>query len=182
MAKLTHWEELLSFETLDAGTQYGPHTQAVANCFATLETVSWFAHVGADHVNRPEERVDTWSDAVEPLMRLPGYDADGHLLGPSELIGGFRGKRGTTKYQRAALPKVADYADYIDYIPPYFEKPQLDFLKRYLFKYLEHLVLEILTADQHDCTFYREQLTWFEAGHFPCGWSGEWPNGCLRVF
>jgi hypothetical protein len=34
----------------------------------------------------------------------------------------------------------------------------------------------------HRCFFFLELLTVYEAGHFPCGWRGEWPEGALVVF
>ena len=29
--------------------------------------------------------------------------------------------------------------------------------------------------------FYREVIQIYRTGHFPCGWHGEYPRGCLRV-
>ena len=185
MAELMRWEELLTFETFsNYKNQYGPHTQAVVNCFETLDTISWFSQVGAEHPDRAEARVDTWSDAVDPIFHKSGtvYDRDGHLIGPSELIAAFREKKVLKKWVTAAIGAVGPYADYEHYIPGYFEKAEADFMRRYINKYLEHVLIEIISADEHDCTFYREQLTWFEAGHFTCGWVGEWPNGVHRVF
>jgi len=34
----------------------------------------------------------------------------------------------------------------------------------------------------HKAYFFLELLMVYEAGHFPCGWAGEWPHGSLRVF
>lgn len=34
----------------------------------------------------------------------------------------------------------------------------------------------------HRCFFDLELLTVYEAGHFPCGWRGNWPDGRLLVF
>jgi hypothetical protein len=33
----------------------------------------------------------------------------------------------------------------------------------------------------HHCLFFHELLTVYEAGHFPCGWRGDWPGGVLLV-
>lgn len=177
------WEELLTFETFsDYKNEYGPHTQAVVNCFETLDTISWFSQVGAERADRSEERVNTWSDAVDPIFHKAGdtYDRDGHLKGPAAIIAEARDTKGLKKPLAAAISAVAEYADYVNYIPSYFEKAEVDFMKRYMGKYLESVLVEII-ADL-DCTFYRQQLVWFEAGHFPCGWVGEWPDGVLRVF
>jgi hypothetical protein len=34
----------------------------------------------------------------------------------------------------------------------------------------------------HTAFFFLELFLVYEAGHFPCGWVGEWPHGALRVF
>jgi hypothetical protein len=34
----------------------------------------------------------------------------------------------------------------------------------------------------HQAFFFLELLELYEAGHFPCGWSGEWPKGEVYVF
>jgi hypothetical protein len=34
----------------------------------------------------------------------------------------------------------------------------------------------------HRAFFFLELLTIYEAGHFPCGWRGEWPQGTLLVY
>jgi hypothetical protein len=43
------------------------------------------------------------------------------------------------------------------------------------------LLVEIITPEAN-CTYFREQLTWFQAGHFPCGWQGDWPTAKMRVY
>ena len=34
----------------------------------------------------------------------------------------------------------------------------------------------------HRCFFFHELLLVYEAGHFPCGWIGEWPAGKLVIY
>jgi len=34
----------------------------------------------------------------------------------------------------------------------------------------------------HQCFFFLELLLVYEAGHFPCGWDGDWPQGALVVY
>ena len=34
----------------------------------------------------------------------------------------------------------------------------------------------------HGCFFFHELFMVYEAGHCPCGWRGEWPNGSLIVY
>lgn len=178
------WEELLSFEQFDEyDDEYGPHTQAVVNCFKTLDTISWFSQVGASSPERPEDRVDTWTDAIEPIMgNKDRYGKDGHLLAPSKIIDQARDLSDRKGWYKAAFKEVLQYADYDTYVPSYFEKREVNFTTAYLASYFQKLLVEIISADTHDCSYFREQLTWYEAGHFCCGWTGEWPDGVLRVF
>ena len=185
MPKLMNWELLLTFEKFpDYDDQYGPHTQAVVNAFETIDTISWFCMVGAERENRSEVRVNTWSDAIDPLFhhRMQRYDDDGHLRVAREPLEEFKSKRKFKKAIKTATQTIIDRADYANYIPAYFEKPELGFMTRYMNTYLENLVTEIVTADEHESTYYRAQLTWLEGGHFPCGWEGEYPDGASRVF
>jgi hypothetical protein len=45
-----------------------------------------------------------------------------------------------------------------------------------------HLLMESEFADVYPPGFYASQAFWYEAGHFPCGWRGEFPHGRLVVF
>ncbi len=52
---------------------------------------------------------------------------------------------------------------------------------------VERIVLSALMENSyldagHRCCFFLELLTVMEAGHFPCGWRGAWPEGALIVF
>lgn len=42
--------------------------------------------------------------------------------------------------------------------------------------------LETEYSDIVACDFYRRLLEWYLAGHWPCGWEGEYPAGKLVVF
>jgi hypothetical protein len=54
----------------------------------------------------------------------------------------------------------------------------------------DHVQWDILAAlmehaylgSGHRCFFFLELLSVYEAGHFPCGWIGPWPQGKLVVY
>jgi len=54
----------------------------------------------------------------------------------------------------------------------------------YVTEFVRFLYLEVYVGDTlpKPCTYFRDQLPWFVAGFLPCGWSGEWPDGQMRVF
>lgn len=186
MAKeLMSWEELLSFETFDDySDEYGPNTQAVVNCFETLDTISWFSAVGAENPTLDVDGVDTWGEALAPIMdrKSPRYGEDGHLRPPSEAIAKTLGLKKYQKAYKAAFEAVQEFVDYEGYIPSYFDKQQRTFMKTHLDNWVRNLLAEIIAGGDAETTYFRELLPWYEAGHFPCGWDGEWPEGRIRVF
>lgn len=44
------------------------------------------------------------------------------------------------------------------------------------------LLMESEYADVYPPGFYASQAYWYVAGHFPCGWRGQFPNGILVVY
>ena len=179
------WEELLSFERFDEySDEYGPNTQAVVNCFETLDTISWFAAVGAETPNLDVEGVNTWGEALAPIIdRKAGkYGEDGHLVGPGERVASALRLDPYQDAYAAAFADVEEFVDYEGYIPSYFDKPQRAFMKTHLDNWVRNLLVEIIASKDVESTYFRELLPWYEAGHFPCGWDGEWPKGRIRVF
>ncbi len=180
--ELMTWQELLSFEEFDDySDEYGPNTQAVVNCFETLNHISWFATVGAE-TGENVEGIDTWGEALAPIMGGEGgrYDEAGHPIEPAEAAAKAAKTRGFAKPMKKAFNDVEKYVDYMGYIPAYFDKPQKEFMRKHMEAWLQNMLAEIITDSE--VTYFREMLTWFENGHFPCGWAGEWPEGRLRVF
>lgn len=45
-----------------------------------------------------------------------------------------------------------------------------------------HLCMESEYADVFPPGFYASQAYWYSNGHFPCGWSGDFPNGKICVY
>jgi hypothetical protein len=45
-----------------------------------------------------------------------------------------------------------------------------------------HLCMEAEYADVYPPGFFASQGYWYAKGHFPCGWSGEFPNGQLIIY
>ena len=45
-----------------------------------------------------------------------------------------------------------------------------------------HLCMEAEYADIYPPGFYASQGYWYLHGHFPCGWSGDYPSGKLIIY
>jgi hypothetical protein len=52
----------------------------------------------------------------------------------------------------------------------------------HLYEFVSMLLAAIIPSSEAECTYFREQLAWFHAGYFPCGWEGHWPDGRMHVF
>lgn len=180
------WDELLEFEEFhDFTDEYGDYTQEIVNCFETLDTVSWFQYAGSD---APAEfdvtNITTWGDAIAPIIdrRNKKYDVTGHLKDPVAELDPWRRKRNTGKDYRAAAKDVVHFVDYHKYVPAFLEKPEREFLLAHIGAFVDNLLVEVISQEFVESTHFRELLSWFEAGFFPCGWEGQWPDGRLRVF
>lgn len=183
--ELMTWETMLSHGQFDEySDQYGPHTQAVVNCFEWLDTISWFAIVGAESPGMDVEGVNTWNDALTPIMEKKSkkYAENGHLRGPSATVEKGLTDKKYKKHLDKAFKEIPNYADYDRYIPGYFDKFQRTFLNRHIEDWIRFMLVEIIASDKVETDYFRGLLPWYEAGHFPCGWDGEWPEGRLRIF
>lgn len=47
---------------------------------------------------------------------------------------------------------------------------------------LSNAGMELEYADVVPPKYFAERVEWYLAGHFPCGWDGDFPEGCLIVF
>ncbi len=45
-----------------------------------------------------------------------------------------------------------------------------------------YIACEMVVADLTDVHLLRDMWYWYRAGHWPCGWEGEWPDGRLIVY
>lgn len=47
---------------------------------------------------------------------------------------------------------------------------------------ISHLLMESEYADVFPPAFFASQAYWYTAGHFPCGWRGDFPAGRLVIY
>ncbi len=45
-----------------------------------------------------------------------------------------------------------------------------------------YIAIEMVVAHLTDIHLMRDMWYWYRAGHWPCGWEGDWPEGRLIVF
>lgn len=174
-------DDVLRIPSLEA---FGPHTSHLLAAIQTLRDIAWYRHV-AEPIDRARNviRVMSWSDALQVLDDTAHYVVGGCLIGPWDEM-----HRCDDEYPErhdwwlAARQLITGAA--------HIESPQVEgldiehdlLLTDYVYDFLNLLMMEIVFSDATDCTYFREQLEWFHAGHFPCGWEGDWPIGRMRVF
>ncbi len=175
------WRELVAGGT--DGAAYGPNGDIVRGAFDALADTRWLSRLGEP---TPEDaailRVRSWDEALAPFFapsRL--YDVHGHLLTPALRCLAAVGDEPARGRWLKAVEDVSAFAFYANAIPRSLGR-MADWVDNYLFKYLTYLLAELVVDDDSVTAYFRDLLPWFHAGHFPCGWEGDWPEGKLRVY
>lgn len=172
------------------GSLHGPQVIG-ARALARLLEARWLAAVGepSDH-DRSVERVSSWVDAVRifateeyaphgipkapRLYLLDVLDAEPSQATAAAADAAARSAVGTVSFRGPVDDVLGTAALSLD-----DEIAVGDYITSYIrFLYLE-IYAERLGARS---TYFRDQLAWWVAGFFPCGWVGKWPEGRLRVF
>ncbi len=183
------WRELLGVvrEIQADPERFGPHTKALMSALAVLQRTRWYASVGTpSSFDAQVVRVRSWDEAWQVLgdMREERYAIHGTLLGPSlqvgELIERDPQRHAWWRFVRKLMLDSLD----VESPPtqPGWDSQKTAFTMDYPHDLLDHLLKEIIVADQTSCTYFREQFQWLAYGYFPCGWDGGWPSGRMRVF
>lgn len=179
------WHDLLNTITRvrKEPTKYGPHTRELGSAIAVLQDAEWYASVGTPSpLDERVVRLGSWDEAWAVLDDPPGYFR-GVLVRPADLVMAARKADPQTDEWWHMARGLFEDAVTVDNPPTEGWKlgrraKALD----YLTWTFERLLEEIIVADRVDCTYFREQLQWFAAGYFPCGWEGDWPVGKMRVY
>lgn len=190
----TPWTDLLSRRTTNIKEAYGPNSRDVIAAFGALCDAAWLEHVGESWLERvgahPEidaviDRVAvvrSWEQALTIFDEDPRYNINGLLQAPcdraDDVLARLPERRG---WWQSARNDVKGYIA-LSGIPDSLPQERQDLLFEHLYEFVSMLLVEIIASPDAGCTYFREQLAWFHAGHFPCGWDGDWPNGRMRIY
>ncbi|MEQ1533867.1 MAG: hypothetical protein HOO97_06095 [Sideroxydans sp.] len=152
-----------------------------------LRTIDWLSKCGQPIVRSyafPHIAVTSWSDAnrlcSEQSWETVTEEAGGNLTA-------YLSSRFPAKYQGVWNKVVRELKPRIDEIvlPKLKERQQeANFDDRVIDCIKWDVLNALMTAHYAECkppSFYRDIFVVYEDGHFPCGWSGVWPNGDLLV-
>lgn len=177
----TPWIDLLSRRFSDVTDEYGPHSHAVVCAFAILDKIEWFEHVG-EPIDGGIAVIKTWEEALTIFGEDRRYNANGVLEAPCGRVDPiFEQMPEREVWWQKAREDVKPYTALYGW-PDTLSRAHKDLMNENLYEFISMLLAEIIAEPEAECTYFRDQLSWFHAGHFPCGWEGDWPNGRMRVF
>lgn len=179
----TPWTELLSRRFSDVTDEYGPHSQAAVSAFVVLDKIEWLQRVGEPVMDNGIVIVQSWEDALTIFGEDRRYNANGVLQAACDRVDPvFEQAPEREAWWQKAREDAKPYTALYGWVPNVLPPMQRELMFENLYEFVSMLLAEIIGSPEAECTYFREQLSWFHAGHFPCGWEGDWPNGRMRVF
>jgi hypothetical protein len=186
----TPWAVLLSRRFRNVDEEYGPQSQTVASALSVLDKTEWLQHVGEPWLERVGEPMTTgvtvvrsWEEALTIFGKDRRYNANGILEMPCERVDGVLARFPEREaWWQKAREEAKKYTALYSWIPDSLTEEHQELLFENLYEFVSMLLAEIIASPEAGCAYFREQLAWFHAGHLPCGWDGDWPNGLMRVY
>lgn len=166
------------------------HTFARTNVATRVRKIDWFANVGKPlklDLTMQVERVADWKTAARETSARAWENAQ---LEASNQLTAWLSDNATKAYDTKWDRLIDEHKAKV--IKPLMKSAldsfaKKDKLPREVLQAVETDILFALMENSylstgHHCFFFLELLTVYETGHFPCGWSGNWPSGNLLVF
>ena len=152
-----------------------------------VEAIRWFSSVGSrlpESLNAANVRARSWKEAVELCDSdcWEGTVTEAH----NEL---------TEHLDRVCRSEFQQWNVHIGEVKAHFEQSAWETMENYVATLaLPDVVVDCVKWDTMHAVmveryekwspplFFLELLTVYEAGFFPCGWEGNWPDGNLIVY
>jgi hypothetical protein len=154
-----------------------------------LFAIDWFSRCGQPislDLTMEVEQLGSWSEVVESCSEV---DWENVQLEAQNQLTMWLHQHARPRYQTWNEVVVAHKAAIIEPLTrdrwvPVQEANGLDvrFIYAVQWDILGVLMENSFHDTGHQCFFFFELLQVYEAGHFPCGWRGNWPDGKLQVF
>ncbi len=156
---------------------------------ARVNSINWFARGGerlAPDLTMETEQVGGWVQAIEsckaPAWENAQLEAQNQLtlwLHLNDRPSYRRWNEIVVAHKDTVLNRLTR-----EVLAPFQAKHNLDIalVRSVQWDILGALMENSYLRSGHSAFFFLELLTVYEAGHFPCGWKGEWPKGTLLVY
>ncbi|HET9625992.1 MAG TPA: hypothetical protein VFP84_31745 [Kofleriaceae bacterium] len=161
---------------------FGPHTGEIEGVFAALHDLRWCDRAGTPLHDARVCVVTSWDDALAIFEHDAVYGSNGLLAAACDPIDralSQSDERQAWWHRARAEARPHEQRSSLSGIVPLRER---ELLAEHLYEFVSMLLAEIVTAPEVGSTYFRDQLAWFRAGRFPCGWDGAWPAGRMRVY
>ena len=176
------WQDLLTAGADAGDAEYGPQTAAVRKLFDVLSDMPWLEKAGQPlEPGLDAEQVKSWDEALS-WPEDDTYEASGHLAAPAAIAEGALEDPQVKGWWAAAREDAYEHFDVASSIPDDFDARKEDVVDLYIEEFIGYVLAEVLGVPPEKSTYFRDMLAVFNAGHYPCGWAGEWPKGKPRVF
>jgi hypothetical protein len=153
-----------------------------------LKAIDWFAHCGEPlklDLTTPAEKLADWAEANKSCN---GHQWKNTTLAAQNQLSGWLHVHAKAEFQKwndhvavfKALMKPISESIW----EPYVRQHNLDkdVISDLSWNVLGAMMENVYLDQQHHCFFSLELFSVYEAGHFPCGWIGEWPQRKLLVY
>ena len=154
-----------------------------------INAINWFAQCGKAlslNLSMEIERIHDWETALDSCKTLEWENVE---LNAQNQLTVWLCLYDSVNYQKwndiVDQHKISVLNDLSKQtIVPFQLKHSLniEFSQSVQWDILGALMANSYLSSGHKVFFFLELLMVYEAGHFPCGWLGEWPKGKLRVF
>jgi len=165
------------------------HAFASSDVAARVRGINWFSRCGkplALDLTMKVERVGSWPEAIESCTDVAWANVE--MAAQNQLTVWLHNHE-REKYQSWNNLVVSHKSEVIDPLTeqqfvPFQTGHGLDIVLVHSVQWdiLGALMENSFLGSGHSAFFFLELLWVYEAGHFPCGWRGQWPEGNLVVF
>lgn len=156
---------------------------------ARIKSINWFAHCGERFsldLSMETTPVTNWSQAItfckDSVWENVELEAQNQLtvwLHLHDHANYQKWNEIVVAHKKAVVNPLTD-----NILTPFQAKHSLDIVLVHSVQWdiLGALMENSYLSSGHRAFFFLELLMIYEAGHFPCGWDGEWPHGTLCVY
>lgn len=154
-----------------------------------LKAIRWFENCGKPlkpDLSMPLNQVESWSQATELCKTLKWENTTLEAQNQLTLWLHLNDKTNYQNWNKIVELHKRDTLDSLiaEHIVPFQQNHNLDitFVHCVQWDILGALMENSYLKSGHKAFFFLELLLIYEAGHFPCGWEGEFPDGSLFVY